>query len=349
MEGWIPTKRLKKVVEFSDKFCGNVEPIHRYLYLYFDKFLKVSITDGCAVADIFFSKEFFPFKKVYKISIQHLKGLLKGFDEKKSPVVRMLALDEGLKMDLENMSLNVKAENEEKPSFNLKNPILISKIQLKKFLNNLDFCSITSMEGDLVNIFTNDKKELWGWFHGYNMGVYTCFGKSEVTISRSIPYVTVRHIIKSLSLISDEEISLYLNESDILIKGKGMNINLCSSIDPVRIKVNFDKEFLEYQKINLKELKRILNKIYTSLPSNTRIYLIFGKESYILAEDKNTTITWKIDLKFKYKYLIEINPRKLRSVFSRINENVIIKLNNKKVLFQDNQNYLEIGIKEFSK
>ncbi|WP_129409234.1 hypothetical protein [Marinitoga lauensis] len=164
MEGWIPTKRLKKVVEFADKFCGNVEPIHRYIYLYFDKVLKVSMTDGCAVADMFFSKEFFPFKKVYKIPIQHLKGLLKGLREEESPFVRMLALDEGLKIELENMSLNIESENEEKPFFNINNPALLSKIQLKKFINNLDFCSVTSMEGDLINIFSNRKDELWDIF-----------------------------------------------------------------------------------------------------------------------------------------------------------------------------------------
>ncbi|WP_129409233.1 hypothetical protein [Marinitoga lauensis] len=139
------------------------------------------------------------------------------------------------------------------------------------------------------------------------MGTYTYFGKSKINISRGIPYVTIRHIIKSLSLIADEEINLYLNGEAILIKGKGININICSSINPVDIKINFNKEVLEFQKINLKELKRILNKIYTSLPSNTRIYLILGKDSYILAKDKNTTITWKVGLKFKHKYLIEIS------------------------------------------
>ncbi|SHF01207.1 hypothetical protein SAMN02745164_01602 [Marinitoga hydrogenitolerans DSM 16785] len=350
MEGWIPTKRLLKITEFADKFCGNIEPLHRYIYLYFDRVLRVSMTDGCAVADLFFSKEFFPFEKVYKIPIQHLKGLLRGLKEEENPLVRMLALEEGLKIELENMTLNIESENVEKPEFNMNNSILFSTVSLKDFIDKLDFCSVQSMEGDLIN-FVSNNHDFISYTYGYNMNTYSYFGKSKIAFSRGIPYVTIRHLIKSLSLISDEKINLYLNENSIFIKGKGINIKICGAINPANnnINLNLNIKPFESQEINLKDLRKILNKIYTSLPSNSKVFLIFGNNSYILAKDKNTTITWKINMKFKYKYLLEINPRKLRSLFSRLKDNVIIELNDKIVLIKDNQKFLKIHVKEFSK
>ncbi|OQY08744.1 MAG: hypothetical protein B6I29_04910 [Marinitoga sp. 4572_148] len=348
MEGWIPTKRLLKITEFADKFCGKVEPMHRYIYLYFDKVLRVSMTDGCAIADIYFSKEFFPFKNIYKISIQHLKGLLKGLKEEKTPFVRMLALDEGLKVELDDVTLNIESENDEKPEIILKNPELITNINLKKYIANLDFCSVQSLEGDLINIVSDNDYEFWGYFEGYNMITYSHFGRSKIKFSMEIPYVTVRHIIKSLSLLTEERIGLYLNENSIFIKGKGIKINICGAINPVISNIKPAINPLESKKINLKTLRDILNKTYTSLPANVRVFLILGKESYILAKDKNTTLTWKINLKFNHNYLAEINHRKLRSILSRLNDNVFIELNEKKIMIHDKSRYLEIKVKEFS-
>ncbi|KLO22504.1 MULTISPECIES: hypothetical protein [unclassified Marinitoga] len=348
MEGWIPTKRLLKITEFADKLCGNVEPIHRYIYLYFDKVLRVSMTDGCAVANILFSKEFFPFEKVYKIPIQHLKGLLKGLNEKENPFIRMLALDEGLKIELENMVLNIESENDKKPVFKIKEPILISSVNLKSFIKSLDFCSIQGMEGDLIRI-SSYKEDVYGYFSGYNIYTYSYLGKTSKSFSIEIPYVTIRHLVKSLSLISDEKIDLYLNTNALLIKSKGLYINVCNNKISDNFKIDFNFKPLEELKINTEEFKKILNKIYTTLPSNIKIYIIFGKDSYIIAKDKNTTITWKLNLKFKYKYLIEINPRKFRSLLSRLKNKVLIKTNENSILFIDNNNFLDIKVKEFSK
>ncbi|GAB6189809.1 hypothetical protein JCM30566_15510 [Marinitoga arctica] len=349
MEGWIPTKRLLKITEFADKFCGKVEPIHRYIYLYFDKVLRVSMTDGCAVADIYFSKEFFPFEKVYKIPIQHLKGLLKGLKEEITPFVRMLALDEGLKIELDEVTLNIESENVEKPKIFLKNPQVIANIDLKKFISNIDFCSVQALEGELINITSDNDQELWGYFQGYNMITYSYLGKAKTKFSMEIPYVTIRHLIKSLSLITEDKIELYLNENSIFIKGKGIKISICGAFESMVSDINIKIKPLESKKINLKKMKSVLNKTYTSLPSNTRVFLMLGRESYILAKDKNTTLTWKIDLRFKYKYLSEINHRKLRSILSRIDENSFIELDEKKIIIHDKSRYLEIKVKEFSK
>jgi hypothetical protein len=348
MEGWIPTQRLKKVVEFADKFCGNVEPIHRYIYLYFDKVLRVSMTDGCAVADMIFSKEFFPFEKSYKIPIQHLKGLLKGLKEEENPFVRMLALDEGLKIELEKMILNIESQNEERPVLKISNIKPFLNIPLKKFIEGLDFTSIQGMEGELIDFSTDESNNLWGVFNGYNMISYYNFGKSKESLFRSIPYVSIRHLIKSLSLISNENIHVFLNNESIRIKGTGYNINVCSAINPIRKNINIDNyQYNEIIKSELMDLRKLLNKIYTSLPMNAKAYIVFGKSSYIVAKDKNTTITWKFNEKFQNNYLVEIVPRKLRSILSRMKGELLINLNKDKILLKKDQKYLEIKVKEY--
>ncbi|MBM7558759.1 hypothetical protein [Marinitoga litoralis] len=349
MEGWIPTRRLLKITEFADKFCGKTEPIHRYIYLYFDKVLRVSMTDGCAIADMFFSKEFFPFKQTYRISIQHLKGLLKGLKEEKHPFIRMLALDEGLKIDLENMALNIESEDKIKPEFKMdkilfNNPTV--KLHQKDFINSLDFSSILAMEGDIINI-VSDNKYIWSYYHDFNMSTYSLIGESNTRFSRGIPYVTIRHIIKSLSLLSDDEIMIFLEEKSLFLKGKGYNIKVCNVINPVVETINIQIEHLEEKKANVKDIKKIMNKAYTALPVNAKVYIVFGKDSYILAKDGKTTLTWKIDLEFKNQYLVEVNHRKLRSILSRMDDEIYIKMNEKKIVFSNKNKYLEIYVKEF--
>ncbi|KAF2955688.1 hypothetical protein AS160_00825 [Marinitoga sp. 38H-ov] len=349
MEGWIPTRRLLKITEFADKFCGKTEPIHRYIYLYFDKVLRVSMTDGCAIADMFFSKEFFPFKQTYKISIQHLKGLLKGLKEEENPFIRMLALDEGLKIDLENMALNIESEDKTKPEFKIdkifnKSPIKINK---KTFVDSLDFSSILAMEGDIINIISDSNGNMWNYYQSFNMSTYSFIGKSNISFSRGIPYVTVRHIIKSLSLLSEEIIDIFFLDDSIILKGKGYNIKICNVINPVIESINMEFKSLEEKRLNIKEIKKIMNKAFTALPVHIKVYIIFGKDSYILAKDGKTTLSWKINLKFENQYLMEINHRKFRSILSRMDDEIIVKTNEKKITFIDKNKYLEIYVKEF--
>ncbi|AEX85853.1 hypothetical protein XO10_07180 [Marinitoga sp. 1135] len=351
MEGWIPTKRLKKITEFADKFCGTVEPIHRNIYLYFDNVLRVAMTDGCANADIFFSKEFFPFKNTYEIPIQHLKGLLKGLKSNSSPFVRMLALDEGLKIELDEMILNIHSnKNSTIPKINEDKITFLFEMRLKKFLELLDFASVHSYEGEFIHFFSTKNNEIYALSENFNISAISFFIKNNIHFNRLIPFTTVRHIIKSLSLISSNEvIKIFLGKDHIILKGQGFIISTCSEVKEEVIDFKLPDNFIENKKIKISSLKKSLNRIYTSIPQGLPVYMVFSKKSHIVSKDKNSTLTWNLDLNFNHNYLVEIKPRKLRSLLARFsNDEINIGLSKKFIALFDNNKYILLKVSEYS-
>jgi hypothetical protein len=349
MEGWITVSQLKNLTEFLDKFCGTVSPEYRYGYLFFDKGLKVFATDGHAKMVMNFTREFLPFDGVCSIPIQYLKGILRGYKNKSDDLLKLSIEDNYLFFEFEEMRMNMEINKENKSIDIEKNFKILSSVSLKRFLKSLDFVSAAANEGEYIQFVSSEDK---------NYIVYSSpFFQSRSVIDDgfngfdfAMTFETCRHLVKSLSLLKNEATVHFGKDGDnvfMYLPGVVINISLFDYENHYFHKKKND--FLECVDFDLSFIKKSLDKMYVAFKQNNNVvFLLTPKESYLYKEEEHSKISWKIPVNTKNQYLINLNVRKVRSLFTRMSEKCVLNFSKDEMVIVDKKNNIaSFKVKEY--
>ena len=339
MEGYITFSHLNKVTEFLDNFCGTVEPSTRNAYFFYDNGLKIYASDNCGSMVMNFTRDFLPFDGVAVIPIQYLKGLTRGKKKNSDEIVKIAIHKDHVLFSFEEMNLSTEIKKESSHPNIIKDFDNLSIDSLNDFIKKIDFVSASANEGDLINIFTREKSIKFSYISDY---YYTEseYSKSEKDFSLSVPYVTIRHIVKSLKkLRKNSNISIGYKKDKLILLAPGVIINLCTSKYKHDVFEMEKFSFEEELRIKSNQLKKALDKMYISFKKNNIAYIVLSTNgSYIYKEENDSHLSWKLDIKSKNKYLIKIHIRKMRSILTRLPENLLLKITQSKLIISDLKN-----------
>jgi hypothetical protein len=234
------------------------------------------------------------------------------------------------------MSLSTEIKKENSIPEVIKNFNSLSIDYLNEIIKKIDFVSASANENDLINIFTRNKKIKLSYISDY---YYTEaeYSESNKNFFLSIPYVTIRHLVKSLKkLRKNSKLSLGFEKDKLILLAPGVVINLCTEKYHNDV-LELDKfEFKEVLKIKSDQIKKALDKMYISFKKNNVAFIVLSTNgSYIYKEENNSHLSWKLDIKTKNKYLVQIHIRKLRSILTRMPENLLLRVTDSKLIISD--------------
>ena len=336
MEGYVTFSHLNKVTEFLDNFCGTVEPSTRNAYFFYDNGLKIYASDNCGSMIMNFTRDFLPFDGIAIIPIQYLKGLTRGKNKKSEEIVKISINHDHVLFTFEEMNLSTEIKKENSIPEIFKDFESLNIDSLNDFIKKIDFVSASANENDLINIFTRNKEIKMSYISDY---YYTEaeYSESNKDFSLSVPYVTMRHIVKSLrKLRKNSKVSLGVEKDKLILLAPGVIINLCTKkyYNDVLELENF--EIREELKIKSDQIKKALDKMYISFKKNNMAYIVLSTNgSYIYKEENDSHLSWKLDVKTKDKYLVQIHIRKLRSILTRLPENLLLRITGSKLIISD--------------
>lgn len=339
MEGYITFSHLNKVTEFLDNFCGTVEPSTRNAYFFYDNGLKIYASDNCGSMIMNFTRDFLPFEGVAIIPIQYLKGLTRGKNKNSDQIVKITINKDHVLFAFDEMNLSTEIKKESYQPDVLKKFESINISPLNDFIKKIDFVSASANEGDLINIFTKNDDLFFSYISDYYY-IESKYSNTKKPISLSIPYTSIRHIVKSLKkLRKNSNISIGYEKEKMILMAPGIIINLCTSKYKNEI-LQLDKlDILEKIKVKSDKLKKALDKMYISFKKNNIGYIVLSTNgSYIYKEENDSHLSWKLDIKTENKYLIKIHIRKLRSILTRLPENLYFKISENKLIITDLKN-----------
>ncbi|PNR88485.1 hypothetical protein X925_06015 [Petrotoga sp. 9T1HF07.CasAA.8.2] len=341
MEGWLTYGELKNITKLLDAFCGSVEPSFRNAYFYYDRALKIYATDGCAKIYLNITKEFLPFDGVASVPIQYLKGIIRDTKLKDDSLVKLTVEDKLISFEIQGITLNSKIEKMDTKQIEVSREFtLLSKKEIGSFLNKLDFVSASANEGDVIDFFTFNDNLIFGYMSNYYK-LNSIYGNVREEFHREIPFISARHIVKSLNLLKKSSILEFgIDKKDIVLRMPGIFIKICSSMLSYNKNLLVtQKSFVEEKEINTRELKKVLSKLYVTFSESNIAYLLLNKgNSYIYKENNNSKISFKLPYSFENQYLITIHIRKIRSILSRMSENIIFYLSPKELVLVEKKN-----------
>lgn len=338
MEGWLTFLEFKKITNFLDAFCGTVEPTFRNAFFYYNNSLRIFATDGCAELHLNATKEFLPFDGVAIVPVQYLKGIIKGTKVNDDSLVKISVEDDEIIFELEGMRLNSKIEKlkDDKIQKLNKDFTVLNRKKVGSFVDKMDFVSASASEGDVIDILTVENNILFGYicnFYKLNAN----FAPSKLEFHREIPFISARHIVKSLSLLNKNlTLEFGIDKNNIILHIPGVFIKICSTKPDYRKPIVIQLDYIEETIINTKDLKKALGKLYvTFTESNIANLVLKENNSYIYKEEQNSKISFKLPYSFKNQYMIPIHIRKLRSILSRMSENIKVYLNEREMILVD--------------
>lgn len=339
MEGYVTFSHLNNVTEFLDNFCGTTEPSTRNAYFFYDKGLKIFATDNCGSVVVNFTREFLPFEGVAIIPIQYLKGLTRGKNKKSEEIVKISINKDHVLFTFEEMNLSTEIKKESSIPDIIKNFESLTIDSLNELIKKIDFVSASANEDDIINIFTRNKTIKFSYISNYYY-VESEFSKSKINFSLSIPYISIRHVVKSLKkLRKNSKVSIGIEQNKLILLVPGVIINLCTK--------EFHNDILKLEKFKIQEeikiksdqIKKALDKMYISFKKNNVAFIVLSTNgSYIYKEENNSHLSWKLDIKTENKYLIQIHIRKLRTILTRMPENLLFKITESKLIISDLKN-----------
>lgn len=345
MEGWVTINQLKNITDFFDKFCGTINQSNRFVYLFYQKGLKIYGTDGCAKAIVNFTREFLPFKGLITIPIQYLKGILRGYKKTDNTLVKLSIEEKYFFFEFDDMKLNIEINYNDKKIVIFDQEFkIIGQFKTKELINSLDFVSSPSNEGDEIIFNSNNNCFQLIYDNGY-FKTFSNLNKLDNRFSYKTNYETVRHIVKSLKLLKNEQIThLGFKNNSIYFYVPGIIISMCgSSINNFSFIEN-EFEYLEKITIDLHSIRKALDKMYVTLTTDNYFYFILTpNKSSFYKEENGSKLSWDIPIKTKNQYLIKLHVRKIRSILTRFNDKVelyfsknFFKINNlnKTVIFK---------------
>lgn len=353
----LDSEKLKDIVKKADKICGTLEPSNRKITFFAEgSSLYVFASDGCfsgyfEVSRYIFPKIFSPFEvplDVVKQFIVELSGKIILIYQ--NGIVTFKCFNETLRLRVNYVSNEINLP---------KIPQFAITVPKSHFLNELDFVSCYLEEGQYVNAILNGKTvELIA--HNFDMVSYSALKTNSISdaanavntvdtidtkfeyiensqteksgqLALSIPYVSVRHIIKTFDLEEAESFALYLDNFQKKIYIVGKNIyKVCGNDleeDPIRIRT-ICKTFKQKLRINNSHLKKLLRRaLIAGKFSDINLYTHLGE---LVAVSRYGSIAYKgsmeiEEIKEEVKFFIKTKAYLFRSALNRIgSQNILI-------------------------
>jgi len=254
---YLSGKELSKVLDFFDKIVGSQEK--RHLIFFAPNGLCLAGGDGVLNAYLTL-KPNITFPYAYAFHMDVLRTFLKDKKEQNIKIKigsPLKFITTGEQLELETQPEEITFIHEDKINLGMVSTQTLSRI--------LDLASLVSQEGEKVLLFL--QKGHLGAI-GENSKLISCAFtpfSSAYTFSLIIPYSSLRHLVKSLHLISEKQVNLFLGTKSLDMIFPRVKISLRSSLIQPQI-LTFLKSLLRIPpvatiKLNLKEIQKNLAKI----------------------------------------------------------------------------------------
>jgi len=321
----------RKLLELSEKFAGSVEPGYRFLRLYYWKGLRAFITDGCGKLEIPLKKDCAPFKGSYIIPLDHARALKEQLKDDASIIITGNEATLSIFLGGEKLLIE-KAWIDGIPRMERKFENIFS-VKKNLFKNALNFSSAINDEGDNVSfVFNNSLVSIISSSH--NM---TALNYLNVPLSRNlqahIPYVTTRHLVKTLDLIKIEELNFGEGIEDLGIKVGPLLFSICCDREKLFDEVPKLPEIKEKIVMEKSQLLFSVRKLAKLVSRGMKVLILSDHGSIKFMLKTGTFRYEKVILKTSFEnFAAGVDPHRLRSALSRMNSGKVELFTYKKQL-----------------
>lgn len=250
-------KNLSKALDFFDKIVGSQE--RRYLTFFASNGLCLAGGDGILNAYLIL-KPHVTFSHAYTFCMDSLRTFLKDKTDQNIKI----EIGPCLKFITPGEQLELKAQPGE-ITFIQESGTNLGMASTQTLSRIFDLASLISQEGEKIFLFLH-KGHLGAIGENYKLisCAFTPFSPSK-SFSLTVPYSSLRHLVKSLQLISEKQVNLFLGTQtlDMIFPWLKMSLH-CSPLQPQTL--NLLKSLLSTPplakiKLNLKAIQKNLAKI----------------------------------------------------------------------------------------
>lgn len=319
MDFVLKANEYERLINVCEKFSGTVEPGFRFLKIYYRKGLKLFATDGCGKLELSIPRKVESFVGTYLLPTDYAKALKEQLEAETD--IRLTGDPEKLSLFAAKENLTIeKALLEGYPVMERKFEILFG-MQLKDLRAGLDFVSSTSMEGENISMVSN------GITTGLvaessNMFLFSKLDvQQEKNIEFSLPYVTVRHMVKTFELLKTDEVVFGEGIEDVGVKTGGALMSICVNrnadipANTIDICENINKKATLEKRI----LVTALRKMCRLVSKGFNVLLVSGKKGMKIYLKKGTLRYESSIAETPFEdFIVKIDPHRLRSALNRI-------------------------------
>ncbi|TYB94719.1 MAG: hypothetical protein FXF54_05180 [Kosmotoga sp.] len=340
MEFKLSTKEHVRLIEICEKFAGSVEPGFRYIHLYYWKGLKLFVTDGCGKLEIPLNKKVEEFDGSYAFPIDKAKVLKEQRSDDVYIKIKTKGKDLLITTSEESLELR-NAFSSERPKMERKFEGLFDQ-KLTDFKNAINFASSPGDEGDTIGLVSNEKRTAVVAQSSNLTTISFLSAGINRELAVAFPYVTARHLVKTLEHIKSEKIIVGEGIRDIGLKIGKLLFSICRDTE-----VTIDKEILSLPEnietstvYSKKHFQYALRKMCRVVGRGFSVLLIQNeKGTQFLSKVGNTKYEINIDKKpYKKQLIAKVEPHRLRSAISRMGgEKIKMSVYNKKMILSDSK------------
>jgi hypothetical protein len=338
MDFKLSVKEHARLLEICEKLAGSVEPGYRYIHFYYWKGLKLFVTDGCGKLEIPLNKQIESFSGSFAFPIDRAKVLKEQRNDDVD--IRIRTKNKDLYISTPEETLELKnAFNPEKPKMERKFEGLFDQ-KLTDFKKAINFASSPGDEGDTVGLVSNSKK-IAMVAQSSNLTTIS-FLNAEINreLAVAFPYVTARHLVKTLEHLKSEQVMVGEGIRDIGLKIGRLLFSICRDTEATidRKILSLPENIKESSVYSKKHFQYALRKMCRVVGRGFSVLLIQNeKGTHFLSKAGNTKYEIKIDKRpYKNQIIAKVEPHRLRSAISRMGgERVNITTFNKQMVIHD--------------
>lgn len=336
------SEEYSRLIDLISKISGTVEPSFRYFQIYYKRGLKFFAQDGCAKLEFASQIEVPPFSGTYTVPIDYARAL-KTSEQEKSIVFSLEEKAVKIKTGSEMLVLEGSRENdipvmERKFEFS-------SSYSLTDFKTCLDFASASSMEGDNIEIFSQDDQTYFVASAGRLTLISVLESQTKSQFRLSIPYVTVRHLVKGFESLKVEEVYTGIGIAELGIKAGALLFSICSdeaSYEPPVELINSECS----SKISRREVLSALQKI-SRLSRKGFSILMISRNSALRFYIRAANLRYECDIPYLNgeEFMLQVDPHRLHSALSRIKgSNLCLSTKSGKLLISSSRGHQHLII-----
>lgn len=322
MDFRISASDYAKLIDLFGRVSGTLEPSYRYFQIYYKRGLKFFASDGCMKLEFSSGVATSPFNGVYTVPIDYARAL-KSSDP--TSLICFSAGEEDLELRTASETLTLqKARSSTLPAMERKFEFF-SRFPLKEFSSSLNFVSSASVEGETVEIFSKKNETVLAASANRMVLVSVLEYEPKTEFRYSLQYVTVRHLVKALELLTSEELYAGTGISELGLKIGPLLFSICTdeadfSEPPSFFFGDIDDGIDIQRKAFLSALRKI-----TRLSKHGFSVLMISDKSKLKFFLKAGALRYECEVCdfVGDEFVAQVDPRKLQSVISRIKDSKI--------------------------
>lgn len=320
MEFKLSTKEHARLLEICEKFAGSVEPGYRYIHFYYWKGLKIFVTDGCGKLEIPLNKKINAFDGSYAFPIDRAKVLKEQRNDNVDIWIK--TKDKDLLITTSEETLELKnAFSPERPKMERKFEGLFDQ-KLTVFKKAINFASSPGDEGDTLGLVSTSNK-IAIIAQSSNLTTISFLRTDmERELAVAFPYVTARHLVKTLEHIKAEKVIVGEGIRDLGLKIGKLLFSICRDTEATidREILSLPENIKESSVYSKKHFQYALRKMCRVVGRGFSVLLIQNeKGTHFLSKAGNTKYEINIDKKpYKNQIIAKVEPHRLRSAISRM-------------------------------